>query len=122
MFYKAIFLSKKFGGIGTKSKKILNYYRENNTKVKDYLENNNFEIFKKMINFSYRFQKECRDQGIYSGNERLADDKKKEFGLRLSFVPDEIFRFHLNKLPTDSEEKKIIIGEIKQSQDTHVAR
>ena len=113
----AIFLSKKFGGIGTKSQKILEYYQKNNTAVKDYLENNNSKIFKKIINFSYQFQQECQSQGIYSGNERLADDRKKKYGLRLSFIPDEIFRFHLNKLKKDSNTKKFIIGEIKKSQE-----
>jgi len=69
-----------------------------------------------MITFSSQFQKECLSQGIYSGNEKLADDKKKEYSLRLSFIPDEIFKFHLNKLPHNSRTKEFIIGQIKTSQ------
>jgi hypothetical protein len=112
----AIFLSKKFGGIGTKFQQILQYYGKQLPAVKTYLENNSSEILRKMITFSSQFQKECKLQGIYSGNEKLADDKKKEYGLRLSFIPDEIFRLHLNKLPHDSITKKFIIGQIKTSQ------
>jgi hypothetical protein len=112
----AIFLSKKFGGIGTKFQQILQYYGKQLPAVKTYLENNSSEILRKMIIFSSQFQKECKLQGIYSGNEKLADDKKKEYGLRLSFIPDEIFRFHLNKLKKDSNTKKIIISQIKTSQ------
>ena len=105
----AIFLSKKFGGIGTKIKEIKNHYG-NNSNIFDYLQQEG--RLSKFIKFSYQFQQDCKSQGIYSGNEKLTENDKKKYGLRLAFIPDEIFRFHLNKLPKESETKKFILKEV----------
>ena len=105
----AIFLSKKFGGIGTKIKEIENHYG-NNSNIFDYLQQEG--RLSKFIKFSYQFQQDCKSQGIYSGNEKLTENDKKKYGLRLAFIPDEIFRFHLNKLPKESETKKFILKEV----------
>ena len=108
----AIFLSKKFGGIGTKIKEIKNHYG-NNSNIFNYLQQEG--RLSKLIKFSYKFQQKCKSQGIYSGNEKLlTDDDKKKYGLRLAFIPDEIFRFHLNKLPKRSNTKKIILKEVNK--------
>ena len=109
----AIFLSKKFGGIGTKTLQINEHYIHNQD-ILDYIRVGG--RLNKLIKFSYQFQQECMKIGIYSGNEKLNDDGKKKYGLRLAFIPDEIFRLHLNKLPYNSSTKKFIIKEVMAGQ------
>ncbi|GDX35570.1 hypothetical protein LBMAG18_00810 [Alphaproteobacteria bacterium] len=118
----AIAIAKTFGGIGSALGQIKNKIDGINAPLQNQAEQNQVEknffqlcgsIFtqtnrKKFCKFSADFQKECQKKGIYSGRQELTDQQARNYGCRLTFVPDEVFAFHFNALPYKSKTRQII--------------
>jgi hypothetical protein len=118
----AIAIAKTFGGIGSALRQIQNKIEEidpqtQNQTMQNQVENNFFRLCrsiftpinrKKFCQFSAEFQKECQKKGIYSGRQELTDQKARNYGCRLTFVPDEVFAFRFNALPYSSKTRQII--------------
>jgi hypothetical protein len=71
-------------------------------------------LFNKLVDFSANFQIQCKELGIYSGNENI-DERiflneqsiETRHGLRLAFIPDEFVLKYLNKPDISPVLKKI---------------
>lgn len=112
----AIFLAKKFGGIGTRYHDVKNYLQQNHSEAlasPDQADKKITELLAKLKKFSRQFQDKSKEAGIYSGNQNLTSEQAKEYGLRLAFVPDEIFINKVNKIKNSSL-KELIIKDLNQ--------
>jgi hypothetical protein len=116
----AIFLAKKFGGIGTRYHDVKNYLQQNLPEdysealaSPDQADKKITELLAKLKKFSRQFQDKSKEAGIYSGNQNLTSEQAKEYGLRLAFVPDEIFINKVNKIKNSSL-KELIIKDLNQ--------
>ena len=103
----AMLLAKNFGGIGTKIDQIFSadgdQLDQERQALVDFLKSQDQEgspcvneaLFNKLVNFSANFQIQCKELGIYSGNNAI-DEKdfldqasiEIRHGLRLAFIPD----------------------------------
>ena len=83
--------------------------------------------FDKLKDFSAQFQEQCKNQGIYSGNENInkavfsnQQSIETRHGLRLAFIPDEIVVEYINKLPKDNHIRKLAMNIIKENKSKNI--